>query len=314
MVAVISAIICTRNRADYVLKCIPSVISQTLPEENYEVIVVDNGSTDNTKQVVLAFQGSRNIRYIYEPAVGLSQARNTGWKNASGRYVAYLDDDAIANPNWLQRILDDFVGTTPSPMSVGGKIMPIWEAERPKWLLKEMETYIGVIDWSDEPMFLTDNSLYLSGSNLAYRRTVLEESKGFNERLGRKGLNLLSNEEILMHRYLRRHNLPILYDPEICVQHYVKPQCLSKRWFYRRYYWQGVSDAILEHQISVQDEKRWRYLPRVLRDASRLLINAKNSIQSRIFSKDDLVLNICWTCHWLGRLFTNTRIATGRLD
>ncbi len=314
MAPIISAIICTHNRGDYLGKSLSSVISQTLPEENYEIIVVDNGSTDNTKQVIRAFHGSRNLRYVYEPIVGLSQARNAGWKSASGKYVAYLDDDAVANPNWLQRIIDKFVGVSPPPMSVGGRIMPIWEADRPEWLLKEMETYIGIIDWSDTPMFLTDDSLYLSGCNLAYRRTILEKSKGFNVRLGRKGHNLLSNEEILMQRYLRRHSLPILYDPEICVQHYVKTQCLSKNWFYRRYYWQGVSDAILEYQISILDEKRWSFLPRVLRDAYSLLKDSQKCMRSWICNKNDLVINTCWACHWIGRLHSNTQIATGRLS
>jgi glycosyltransferase involved in cell wall biosynthesis len=309
----ISAIICTRNNASYLQKSLASLVSQTLPKETFEIIIVDNGSTDNTRQVVKAFQRLKNIRYIYDPVIGLSQARNTGWMNASGKYIAYLDDDAIAGTNWLKSITDKFKSVVPRPMSVGGKITPIWEAERPEWLLKEMETYIGIIDWSEEPMFLTDDRFYLSGSNLSYRRKVLEKSKGFNTSLGRKGLSLLSNEEIFMQKYMRRHNLAIWYDPEICIQHHVKPQCLSKRWLCRRFYWQGVSDAILEYQVSVQNGEAWQYLPRVTRDAFYLLMASEKYIRARFAKPNNWVIAKCWTYHWLGRLFTNTRIATGKL-
>lgn len=309
----ISAIICTHNRAKYLQKSLVSLASQTLPKEKFEIIVVDNGSTDNTRQVVRAFQGSRNIRYIYDPVIGLSRARNTGWKNAFGKYIAYLDDDAIAGANWLQSITDKFKSIAPQPMSVGGKITPIWEAQRPEWLLKEMETYINIIDWSEEPMFLTDDRFYLSGSNVSYMRKILEKSKGFNTSLGRKGLSLLSNEEIAMQKYLRRHNLAIWYDPEICIQHHVKPQCLSKRWFYRRFYWQGASDIILKYQISAQNGEAWHYLPQVTRDAFYLLMAFRKYIRTRFTRQNNWVIAKCWTFHWLGRLFTNTRIATGKL-
>ena len=308
----ISAVICTRNQADYLAKSLASLASQTLQEENFEILVIDNGSTDNTKQVVRSFKRSKNLRYIYEPIVGLSQARNTGWKNASGRYVAYLDDDAIANPNWLQKILEKFYRVTPSPMSVGGKILPIWESERPEWLVKEMETYIGIINWSEKSMFLTDDRFYLSGSNLAYSRRILEDSKGFSTQLGRKGHSLLSNEEILLQRYLRKHNHPIWYDPDICVRHHVKPQCLKKRWYYRRYYWQGVSDAILEYQMKKQDGNPWSYRSLVFQEVSYLFQNLGKSIRTGLASKNLSVIDICWTYHWLGRLVANTRIAIGR--
>ena len=129
----ISAIICTLNRAAYLEKAIQSLADQTLPEEQFEIIVVDNGSTDNTKTMVEGFKHLENLRYIYEPIMGLSQARNTGWQNAQGDYVAYLDDDAIACPEWLERIVQAFDTVEPRPGSVGGKVIPVWEAERPAW-------------------------------------------------------------------------------------------------------------------------------------------------------------------------------------
>ena len=101
----ISAVVCTLNRATYLARAVESLVNQTYPKEYYEIIVVDNGSTDNTREVVEQFSQCAIIRYIYEPVKGLSQARNTGWQAAAGKYVAYLDDDAIARPRWLEKML-----------------------------------------------------------------------------------------------------------------------------------------------------------------------------------------------------------------
>jgi glycosyltransferase involved in cell wall biosynthesis len=309
----ISAVICTHNQARYLRQSLASLVAQELPRQEFEIIVVDNGSTDNTREVVEAYRDPGFVRYIYEPVIGLSQARNTGWKHASGTYVAYLDDDSIAQRDWLARITDAFRTVSPQPVSVGGRIMPIWEAERPAWLLKEMETYIGIINWSLTPMFITDDRFYLPGSNISYSRSVLEKNKGFNTHLGRKGRSLLSNEEICLQRYLRRSNLPIWYDPEICIYHHVKPECLRKEWFFRRYYWQGASDVMLEYQNSVQYGQPQQYQPRIMRDALYLFLASKKYVGSRLTGKKNWMLDKCWAGHWLGRLFTNTRIAIGRI-
>ena len=93
----ISAVVCTHNRAAYLRKALQSLVDQTMAQELYEIIVVDNASTDGTKQVVSEYSGASNLRCLYEPVIGLSRARNTGWGNARGEYVAYLDDDAVAH-------------------------------------------------------------------------------------------------------------------------------------------------------------------------------------------------------------------------
>jgi len=109
-------------------KAIDSLVNQTLPKERYEILVVDNSSTDNTKQVVLReFSNLQNLQYLYEPVLRLSQAQNTSWCNARGEYVAYLDDNAIACPHWLEKIFDVFETVKPKPACVSGKIKPTWE-------------------------------------------------------------------------------------------------------------------------------------------------------------------------------------------
>ncbi len=190
----ISAIICTYNRASYLLEALSSLANQMIPLEEYEVIVVDNGSTDNTKQAISGFSMQPNIRYIYEFELGLSQARNTGWQNAKGEYIAYLDDDAIADQAWLAKIVEVFEIVKPQPGCIGGKVYPIWEAPRPYWLSDHLASWLAILDYSDTFTTLDDPSC-LVGANIAYPRHLLETLGGFKISLGRKGNNLLSNEE-----------------------------------------------------------------------------------------------------------------------
>jgi glycosyltransferase involved in cell wall biosynthesis len=247
----ISAVICTLNRASYLVKAMESLVNQTYPKEYYEIIVVDNGSTDNTREVAEQFSQFARIRYIYEPVKGLSQARNTGWQAASGKYVAYLDDDAIACPHWLEKMMEAFETAEPRPASVGGKAVPLWESERPAWLEDRMLGAYAIVDWGDRARFLKPSSPeHHVGCNVAYSREVLEGCGGFNVNLGRKGRNLLSNDENLIRQYIDSHGLGIYYDPEIIVEHLVPKERLTRRFMLRRHFWQGVSDVVLWYEES----------------------------------------------------------------
>lgn len=259
MAVKLSAIICTFNRAHYLRKALQSLVDQTLPKEQYEILVVDNCSTDNTSQVVHEEFGSvSNLLYLYEPVLGLSQARNTGWRNARGEYVAYLDDDAIACPEWLERILDVFETVKPQPGCVGGKIEPIWGAPRPCWLSDKISPYLTIVDWSETPMALNGKQ-WLAGANIAFPRHLLEAVGGFQVSLGRRGGKLLSLEEILLRQQLEDRGYCCFYHPEIAVRHHIPASRLTKGWFVRRVYWGGVSDALIQiHQKSPSITKRLR--------------------------------------------------------
>ena len=190
----ISALVCTRNRSAYLRKAIQSLVHQTLPFEQYEIVVVDNASDDNTPAVIAEFADVPNLVYIYEPVLGLSRARNAALKHARGEYVAFLDDDAVACSNWLEKYLEVFATFKPTPGSVGGKCDPIWEAPQPDWLGDKMLSSLSVYDWSNEPIVL-NKSQWVAGCNVAYPARVLREIGGFREDLGRVGKRLLAGEE-----------------------------------------------------------------------------------------------------------------------
>lgn len=241
----ISVVICTHNRAHHLRKAIASALDQDVPAADYELLVVDNASTDDTPQVSASF-AAPNLRYVHEPQLGLCHARNTGWQTARGRYVAYLDDDAIAEPGWLAAIRDAFA-VEPTPGVVGGKVDPIWEGPRPAWLPDSIACSLTIVDWPGGPKPISDVRVeWLVGANMAMPRAVLEEIGGFEPKLDRIGSNMLSGGDVFLQKRIIEQGHGCYYHPGMAVRHLVPSSRLEKRWFTRRYYWQGVSDAVME--------------------------------------------------------------------
>lgn len=241
---VISAIICTHNRCDLLPKAIASLQGQSLSKSSYEIIVVDNASTDETEAVCNTFSSLENFRYIYEPVPGLSVARNRGLVEARGKYVAYMDDDAIACTDWLALLHQAFTTVQPTPVSVGGKIFPLWEAEKPSWFPDEKKPYLTILDYGDSPQFILYPRI-LYGTNMSFEKEALLRHDGFRTDVGRRKGNLLSCEESDIYQKLAKKELPVYYLPQASVQHLVPRDRLSKKWLYRRHYWQGRSEVLL---------------------------------------------------------------------
>src|SRR5580704_18928318 len=143
MMLSISVVICTRNRISYLRSAVNSVILQASNSPLAEVIVVDNGSTDSTADFVRSLCPTfPNVKYIFEPSLGLSHARNSGLRAAQGQYIAFLDDDAVAEDGWLSQIPIAFETGGGDIACVGGKIEPIWGKPRPTWLHDDLLGYV----------------------------------------------------------------------------------------------------------------------------------------------------------------------------
>ena len=243
---IVSVVIITHNRAEHLERSIASVLAQDSAGVPYELIVIDNASRDLTREVVDAkTRDFPNLKYVLEPRLGESHARNTGFQTAQCSLVAYLDDDAIANPGWLKQIPIAFAEAGADVACVTGRVDPIWGAPRPPWLHDDLLPLISAVDWSPAPGRLTDRQWPI-GANVAFRREALYRVGGFSTKLGRRGPSLLSNAEILLYLQLTAHGYSSYYDPKLAVRHFVAPERLDKRWFRRRAYWQGVSDVILD--------------------------------------------------------------------
>ena len=246
----ISAVVCTHDRAHYLRRSLRSLASQTLPEDQFEIVVVDNASADDTASVVSGeFKHLANLRYLLEPKLGISRARNTGWRAARADIVACLDDDAIAGPDWLKSILTFFEEGHERVGAVGGRIDPIWEAPRPPWLADALTPSLTVLDWPGDVRPIRSDE-WIVAANIAFPRSVLEGIQGFRTDLGRRGSRLLSNEENLARFEIEDLGLVCYWDPRIAVSHHVHAGRLKRGWLRRRAWWQGVSEAVMRRYRS----------------------------------------------------------------
>ena len=242
----ISAIICTHNRDNYLGAAIDSLLSQDFAD-SFEVVVVDNGSTDNTRSIVEQRLSNPRLKYIWEPKLGLSTARNTGAKESCGEILAYLDDDAVASESWLQVLYAAFKNNTKLGIA-GGKVTLIWPEgmEPPKWLTPGLSSNLGLYDLGEKTIYIEQPGLTPRGLNYAIRRSFLEEIGGFDPNLGRVGKNLLSNEELQMTELALSKGWQVAYLPEALVAHNVAPERLKRSWFLNRGWWQGISECYRE--------------------------------------------------------------------
>jgi glucosyl-dolichyl phosphate glucuronosyltransferase len=237
----ISAVICTHNRAQLLDQALDSLAQQTLPRDAFEVIIVDNASVDNTRGVAeIWMQRSSNMRYVYEPILGLSQARNRGAAESKAQIIAYLDDDAKACVDWLDHLWQAFHGEY-MPAVVGGCVKLAWEGgQAPSWMSRHIAHALGFLDCGE----VAHPVVHANGCNMAVISADLRSYGGFKAYLGRKGGGLLSGEESDLMQWVRAHNKLILYEPRAAVEHFVPTRRQTIAYMLKAYYGMGWSEAL----------------------------------------------------------------------
>ena len=250
----ITAIICTYNRAKFLEKSLNSLFKQSLSSNDFEIIVVDNNSTDNTKEIFercCAQNPAYKVEYIFEPRQGLSFARNTGWKRANSPFVYYLDDDGIASEELLEEYLKLFLKGGDKVVACGGKIIVDYDPDRPDWLPVFFERFYGDYSRGDEVV----ECEYVPGGNSAWRVLFLNESKGFSEELGRVGEDGAGCEESLLNMRALKMGYKLMYSPHALMYHYAGPSRLNLKWLLNRMRGQGKSSSKLVLMNSANKEK-----------------------------------------------------------
>lgn len=242
----VSCIICTYRRTDTLPDAITSAVAQRLPSGTHEVVVVDNNSGDATPDIVdrLSRSASVAVRYVLEEQQGLSRARNRGISETRSDIVAFLDDDAVADPCWLGVLLDMYEAY-PDAAAVGGPVSPIWGGPRPGWLSEELFRSLSLLDWGDASRQLSWPER-LIGTNMSFPRAVLEEVGGFATDLGRIGASQLGAEDTEIQERLHRAGMAVYYAPRAVVSHLVPPERMTRRYFRERAFGSGCSEAILK--------------------------------------------------------------------
>lgn len=229
----LSVIIATYNGGTSIGRCLDSLTRQTVPDDSYEVIVVDNNSADDTARVVSEYvKTHENFSLLSEPEQGVGHARNRGIAAARGDYVCFIDDDAYADTRWLEGVLTAFETIEPPPAVVGGKILPYYTTDKPAWFDDALETRSS----GARPRFLLSKECQFgfSESNLCIRKAVLDRTGGFATDLGPRGDRMMFGEGIDLSRRIARDDPRFWYDPGIVVYHYVPKRNMSVRYILSR--------------------------------------------------------------------------------
>lgn len=242
----ISVIICTFNRCDSLVDTMASLQSMEVPPDiDWDIIVVDNNSTDRTRECVEAFASTSRVpvRYLLERTQGLSHARNLGIRSTAREYIAYTDDDILVDRHWLGNIVEAF--TTRQVDCVGGRIIPHWLGKRPAWLNDNLLNVLAMLDYGDAAFeFRREDPRILFGANFAFRRTSLIDVGMFNVALGRTGQFGCGEDKDIFDK-LRERGARAFYDPRIMVLHKVFPDRMNKPYFRNWHYAAGKDRARL---------------------------------------------------------------------
>jgi len=239
----ISVVVCTYNRSQVLLKALESIAVQNIPQSvQWDVLVVDNNSSDQTREVMERYcnQSPDRFNYILESKQGLSHARNAGIEKSRGDVVAFTDDDAIVEPDWLWNLTSSL--GRGEWAGAGGRIIPVWSGALPKWLsndeLNSIGTYGGFY-LGPEAGPLT-RPFY--GGNMAIRREALERYGGFRVDLGRSSNNLQGREDVELANRLFAAGEQLRYEPNAVIRHPVAESRMTKSYVLRWHYWDGRSE------------------------------------------------------------------------
>jgi glucosyl-dolichyl phosphate glucuronosyltransferase len=231
----ISVVICTYNRATSIYDAMESLINQTLDKTAFEVIIVNNNSTDDTAQVCLDFLAAHpdyHFHFLNESKQGASFARNTGAALAKGELLCFMDDDAVAGKDYLERIVQ-FFASHPDAGGLGGKIIPKYIPAEPAWMSYYVSSMVGNFDYSPDVVVFSPNRYPLE-SNMIIRKKDFDAIAGFNTALpGVVGSLRIGGEGKDFFMRLKALGRVVYYDPAIAVDHVVEVSKLTPAYLYR---------------------------------------------------------------------------------
>ena len=256
----ISVIICTYNRCNYIYGVLSRLAKNDLPKDRYEIILVDNNCTDNTGGEVARFRADFpkvNLKYCRETSQGLSHARNKGIREAMGNILVFLDDDAFPDSSYLSTI-ESTLKKHPEIDCFGGEIIPYFEeGQEPEWLCKWSLSWVSGLSMGDN--LVRFRKKFPIGANMGMRSTVLKTCRGFNANLGRSKKNLMGGEEKDFFLRAKRNGYSIWYIPDIEVKHVIPASRTTME--YVQKLGRGIGES---EKIRCKNEGSGSYVKRVI--------------------------------------------------
>jgi glucosyl-dolichyl phosphate glucuronosyltransferase len=247
----VSVVISTYNRCSLLARALESLLHQENAAVSYEILVVDNNSTDETRDITQHFidQKLGRFRYIFEPKQGLSYARNAGIARARAEIIAFTDDDVRVSGNWVSRIKAGFTAE-PSVDFLGGRVLPHWDGIPPAWLTRAHWTPLALLDYGDQPFYVdAARPISLIGANCAFRRSAFEQVGLFCADFQRvkNGVGSLEDHEMLLR--LWQAGRKGIYLPDLTVMADVQPDRLRKTYHREWHTGHGRFHAILRSEL-----------------------------------------------------------------
>jgi glycosyltransferase involved in cell wall biosynthesis len=249
----VTVIVSTRNRCEVLSRAIESLLAQDAGEIRYEVIIVDNGSTDQTQHVVRSSiaRGHTNLRLLFEGTPGTSHGRNAGIKAALAPLLAFTDDDAAVDRHWVANIKRAF-DEHPDLDYLTGKVVPRWEADRPSWLTSDNWGGPCVIrDRGDKPIYSVPGRFFPGWAtvNMAIRRRVFD-------RVGLFSADFARGEDLEFILRVWRANGRGMYAPDVVVTHRIPANRMTKAYHRTWHTQEGEIRARLGYKETFDKEGR----------------------------------------------------------
>ncbi len=258
----VSVVVCTysMDRYDVFTEAVESVLAQTY--EPLEVVLVIDGNETVYEKTTAAFGDADHVRiHNNDNNRGISYSRTKGAKIASGDIVAFLDDDAVAEPDWIETLVE--VYETTDAIAAGGDVRPNWQTEKPDWFPEEFYWLVGVV----EPGFAEDGEEVRNvyGSNISYRREAFLEVGGYDPKTGRKGdKQLQAHEAPVGIRLLEEYGKGMVFVEDAVVHHTLFDYRGDFRWLVSRSFWQGYSKRVMDLLYPDAPDSKGAYLEQLL--------------------------------------------------
>lgn len=252
-----TVIVPTRNRAAYLSHSLGS-IAASRTDHPFEILVVDNASTDETSATLAGLAGSEpRLRTIVEERLGRSQAMNAGIAAARGEIVVFTDDDVLVSEGWLHELVSFLAGRLDGSVVAGGPILPLADdlGPWPSWLGEHAAADIPVLSWGTATRTL-DRYEHLWGANMAAPRSVFVECGGWDESIGRRGDERGTFEDVELQERLRADGGEIWYLPDASIRHRVPRGSVTPRSIVSNAFARGRNEVAVE-QCPAPDGSAW---------------------------------------------------------
>ncbi len=244
----ITVAVCCYNAAHYLVNLIESIAALECPIP-FEILIIDNNSSDNTKEIVQNFTLNLHIptRYVFEKEQGIPFARNRAIEESSeSLYLAFIDADEIPDKKWLSAAVNGLSNYNAD--CVGGKII-VDIYHHPKWMNDSILPFLGKIDYGDKPFRVTDKTTPVWSGNIAYRTSIFSDGLRFDTRYNREGTGIGGGEDGVLFRELLSQPYHIRYEPDMRIKHLIPDSKIKRSYFLKLHYIAGKKSGLYEMKI-----------------------------------------------------------------